>query len=99
MSGNATNRELTNGRAEIISVVVRLCEDFVAKAKASRFDYDFGLRKKIPTILVRSESGHDRYGDGSTLRIAIACKDFATSTKARYLFNFVPNETRNASVN
>jgi hypothetical protein len=79
---------LTNGRAEIISVVVRLCEDFVAKAKASRFDYDFGLRKKIPTILVRSESGHDRYGDGSTLRIAIARKDFATFDKGKIPIQF-----------
>jgi hypothetical protein len=87
-TGKPTNRELTNGRAEIISVVVRLCEDFVAKAKASRFDYDFGLRKKIPTILVRSESGNDRYGDGSTLRIAIARKDFATFDKGKIPIQF-----------
>jgi len=50
----------------------------VAKAKPGRFDYDFGLRKKIPTILVRSEFEHDVDGDGSTLRIAISRKDFAT---------------------
>jgi hypothetical protein len=55
----------------------------VAKAKTSRFDYAFGLRKKIPPILVRSEFEHDLDGDGSTLRIAIASEDFATFDKGK----------------
>ena len=78
-----TYRDLTNGRTEIISVVARLCENFVAKAEPSRFDYDLGLGKKIPTILVRSEFEHDFDGDGSTLRITIARKDFATFDKGK----------------
>jgi hypothetical protein len=55
----------------------------VAKAKTGRFDYDFCLRKKIPTILVRSEFEHDVDGDGSTLRIAITREDFATLDKGK----------------
>jgi hypothetical protein len=83
LSGLATNQELTNGRTEFISVVIRLCENFVAKAKTSRFDYDFCLRKKIPTIFVRSEFKHDVDGDESTLRITITHEDFAIFDKGK----------------
>ena len=71
MSGNPTNQDLTNERTETVSVVVRLCENFVAKAEPRRFDDDFRLRKKIPTTLVRSEFEHNLDGNGSILRGAI----------------------------
>ena len=57
----------------------------MAKTKTRRFDYDFGLRKKIPTILVRSKFEHDVDGDGSIFRIGIARKDFATLDKSKIL--------------
>jgi len=55
----------------------------VAQAKTCRFDYDFGHRKKVPPILVRSEFEYDFDGHGPTLRIAIARKDFATFDKGK----------------
>jgi hypothetical protein len=83
MSGFPSNQELTIGSTEIISVVVRICEKLVAKAETSRFDYGFGLRKKIPTVSVRSEFEDDFDGDGSALCVPIARKDFTTFDKGK----------------